>query len=55
MEIQSILEKNEFADLINFLNKNKIDHFLTAGNVREVYGKWNVRRRDGTSEPKQMG
>ncbi|MBQ6086790.1 MAG: YitT family protein [Bacteroidales bacterium] len=44
-EIQALLANNEFAALMDFLKKNQIDHFLTAGNVSEVYGKWNSSKK----------
>jgi len=49
VEVQSILTKDEFAKVLAFMKKNKIDHFLTAGNVYEVHGKWNHMKKDGTT------
>ena len=45
MEIQSLLTKDEFADLMKFLRDNKIQAFITAGNVSEVYGLWSEHKR----------
>jgi len=48
VEVQTILTLNEFASLLAYLKDNKIDHFLTAGNVHEVHGKWNQKRGDAS-------
>lgn len=40
VEIQSILTKEEFADLMEFMRENDIKAFITAGNCSEVYGLW---------------
>lgn len=40
MEIQSLLTKDEFSDVMKYIKDNKIDAFITAGNVSEVYGLW---------------
>lgn len=40
MEIQSLLTKDEFSDVMKYVKDNKIDAFITAGNVSEVYGLW---------------
>ena len=45
MEIQSLLTKDEFADLMNFIRERKIQAFITAGNVSEVYGLWSEHKR----------
>ena len=45
MEIQSLLTKDEFADLMNFIRENEIPAFITAGNVSEVYGLWSEHKR----------
>ena len=45
MEIQSLLTKDEFADLMNFIREQKIQAFITAGNVSEVYGLWSDHKR----------
>ena len=39
-EIQVLLTQDEFADLMEFIKKNEIKAFITAGNVSEVYGLW---------------
>ena len=45
MEIQALLTKDEFADLMNFIRERKIQAFITAGNVSEVYGLWSEHKR----------
>ena len=40
VEVQALLTKDEFADLMGFLRNNEIPAFITAGNVSEVYGLW---------------
>ena len=40
-EIQALLTQDEFASVMNFVKKNDIHAFITAGNVSEVYGMWN--------------
>ncbi|MDO5321051.1 MAG: YitT family protein [Bacteroidia bacterium] len=44
-EIQSLLTKDEFADLMKWLRENNVQAFITAGNVSEVYGLWNKNSR----------
>ena len=45
MEIQALLTQDEFANLMNFLKAHDIHGFITAGNVSEVYGLWNEKKR----------
>ena len=40
IEIVALLTKHEYADLFNFMKEKKIDGFITAGNVSEIYGNW---------------
>lgn len=40
VEVESLLSKDEFAALLEFIRVEKIEHFITAGNVSEVYGLW---------------
>ena len=44
-EIQVLLTKTEFSDLMEYLRKNDIHSFITAGNVSEVYGLWNSKKK----------
>ena len=39
-EIQVLLTKDEFSDLMAFIRDNRIQSFVTAGNVSEIYGRW---------------
>ncbi len=42
-EIQTLLTKDEFASLMEFIKEQGINAFITAGNVSEIYGQWNRR------------
>lgn len=48
-EIQALLTKDEFSDLMAYIRDNKIQSFVTAGNVSEIYGRWshNTRHQKG--------
>ena len=39
-EIQALLTQDEFSSLMDFMKKNNIHGFITAGNVSEIYGLW---------------
>ena len=39
-EIQALLTQDEFSSLMNFMKKNNIHGFITAGDVSEGYGLW---------------
>ena len=41
IEIQALLTQEEFSSLMNLIRNEKIQAFITAGNVSEVYGLWN--------------
>ena len=43
-EIQTLLTKDEFSDLMAYIRDNKIRSFVTAGNVSEIYGYWAANR-----------
>lgn len=43
-EIQALLTQDEFASLMDFIRKQNIQAFITAGNVSEIYGLWNRER-----------
>ena len=45
VEIQALLTKEEFAGLMAFLKERNIHSFITAGNVSEVYGLWNSKKK----------
>ena len=36
----TMLNKDEFTRLMKLIEQEKIDAFVTAGNVSEVYGLW---------------
>ena len=40
IELESLLTNDEFSKLMEYLGKNEIKAFTTAGNVSEVYGLW---------------
>lgn len=46
IELETLLTKDEFANLMAFVNNNSINAFITAGNVSEVYGFWNKNKRN---------
>lgn len=46
IEIQTLLTKPEFADLMSFIDKNDIKAFITASNVSEVYGLWRENKKE---------
>ena len=45
VEVQALLTKDEFSNLMSFLKTNSIQSFVTAGNVSEVYGLWNDKKK----------
>ena len=45
VEIQSLLTQDEFSKVMDFVKKNEIHAFITAGNVSEIYGMWNKAKR----------
>lgn len=45
VEIQSLLTQDEFSSLMDFMKKNDIHGFITAGNVSEIYGLWNKHKK----------
>lgn len=45
VEIETLLTKDEFANLMEHINNEHINAFITAGNVNEVYGLWGDRKR----------
>lgn len=44
VELEVLLSKDEFSDLMKYIDENQINAFITAGNVSEVYGLWNNRK-----------
>ena len=45
IELETLLNKDEFSKLMNYISKNDISAFTTAGNVSEVYGFWNKHKK----------
>ena len=45
VEIQTILTQGEFASLMEFVRKEDIHAFITAGNCSEIYGLWRPNRK----------
>lgn len=45
MEIESLLTKDEFAKVMNYMKENNMHSFVTASNVSEVYGLWNNAKK----------
>lgn len=45
VEIQALLTQDEFANLMDFMKVNDYHGFITAGNVSEIYGDWNQKKR----------
>ncbi|MCQ2341453.1 MAG: YitT family protein [Paludibacteraceae bacterium] len=44
VEIQSLLTKEEYANLMKYIRDNKIDAFITAGNCSEIFGTWLIHK-----------
>ena len=40
IEIQALLTQHEYGRLLEFIEKNSINAFMTAGNCSEIHGKW---------------
>lgn len=40
IELEALLTKDEFTKLMDYISRNEIKAFITAGNVSEVYGLW---------------
>ena len=45
VEIQALLTQDEFASLMDYMRVNDIHGFITAGNVNEIYGDWNQKKK----------
>ena len=46
VEVQALLTKDEFANLMDYIKQSGIQSFITAGNVSEVYGLWNENKKN---------
>lgn len=53
IELEALLNKDEFSKLMNYINKNEISAFTTAGNVSEVYGFWNKHKKKSKEHAEQ--
>lgn len=53
VEIQALLTQGEFAKLMEFIRKNDINAFITAGNCSEVYGLWRGHKHGKSSKKKE--
>ncbi len=45
VELEVLLTKDEFSNLMDFVSTENINAFITAGNVSEVYGLWGDKNR----------
>ena len=41
VELQALLTQHEYGCLFEYIEKNNINAFMTAGNCSEVHGLWN--------------
>ncbi len=53
IELEALLTKDEFSKLLEYINKNDINAFITAGNVSEVYGLWAKNKRNRRKSAEQ--
>ena len=44
IEVVALLTKHEYSDLFTFMKEHKYEGFVTASNVSEVYGRWNLHK-----------
>lgn len=51
-EVESLMTRNEFSYLMEFIKKEEIDAFITAGTVSEIYG--NLGGKGIKSKPKAL-
>lgn len=45
IELETILTRDEFVTLLEYLKNIDMHAFVTAGNVSEIYGNWNTKPR----------
>ena len=45
IELEVLLNKDEFSKILGWMKEEKIEAFSTAGNVSEVYGYWSSGRK----------
>lgn len=53
IELEALLTKDEFSKLLEYINKNDINAFITAGNVSEVYGLWAKNKKNRRQSAEQ--
>ncbi len=46
IEIQALLTIDEYSSVMEFIRSNKLQSFITAGNVSEVYGLWHNKKKN---------
>lgn len=46
-EVVTILTRNEYAQLLNYIHESAPDAFVTVSTVGEVIGEWNANQRKG--------
>lgn len=46
-EVVTILTRNEYAQLLNYIHESATDAFVTVSTVGEVIGEWNASQRKG--------
>ena len=51
VEIESLLTKDEFAKVMNYMKENGMHSFVSASNVSEVYGLWNHAKKKPRPKP----
>lgn len=51
VEIESLLTKDEFAKVMNYMKENGMHSFVSASNVSEVYGLWNNAKKKPRPKP----
>ncbi len=52
IELEVLLTTDEFSALMNYINSNEIDAFITADSISEVYGIWASKNRKEVSRAK---
>ncbi len=53
VEIESLLTKEEFAKVMNYMKENGMHSFVSASNVSEVYGLWNNAKKKPRPTPEK--
>ena len=45
VELEILLTNSEFVKVMEFIDQNNIKAFITAGDVHEIYGEWNEKKK----------